>query len=37
MGHQKFDPDANATDALLYEAAQLMMYSVFVKVITEMN
>ena len=37
QGKQKFDPDANATDALLYEGAQLLMYSVFVKLITEMN
>ncbi len=36
-GKQKFDPDKNAGDALLYEATQLMMYSVFVKLITEMN
>ena len=36
-GRQKFDHKANSTDALIYEAAQLMMYSVFVKVITEMN
>ena len=36
-GKQKFDPDKNPGDALLYEATQLMMYSVFVKLITEMN
>ena len=37
QGYQKFDPENNPSDALLNEMARLGMYTIFIKLITEMN